>query len=286
MPINLERIRRGFQKLDRQLSKVAKKVSPENVHKFRTSSRRVETVLDELAARTDRNAEKLSKQLARIRKQAGRVRDLDIQIASLGGLKGPEANGQRSKLLQSLLEERALREKKLVKALDKKATAETHKRLKRAVSKLALSRSIDPLAITLNKLAQLGRDHVPLTEKTLHQYRIIGKRARYIAELSDKQPGAAVVVEQLKRMQDVIGDWHDWLELSDRAERLLGSVKDSALVAMLRNVTRAKFRQGVDALVEARTALSAKRVGLVSTPPSSARKPTTHDGTESTSAVA
>ena len=150
--------------------------------------------------------------------------------------------------------------------------------MKRAASKLALSRSIDPLAVTLNKLAQLGRDHVPLTEKTLHQYRIIGKRARYIAELSANQPGAALVVEQLKRMQDVIGDWHDWLELGDRAEKLLGSVKDSALVAMLRNVTRAKFRQGADALVEARTALSGKRVGLVSIPAVPSRKPLAEHG--------
>lgn len=286
MPINLERIQRGFQRLDRQLSRLAKKAAPENVHKFRTSSRRVETVLDDLAPRTDRNAEKLSKLLARIRKKAGRLRDLDIQIASLRGLKGPEANGQRSKLLQSLLEERAQREKKLVKALDNKTTAQIHKRLKRAASKLALSRSIDPLAVALNKLAQLGRDHVPLTEKTLHQYRIIGKRARYIAELSANQPGAALVVEQLKRMQDVIGDWHDWLELGDRAEKLLGSVKDSALVAMLRNVTRAKFRQGADALVEARTALSGKRVGLVSIPAVPSRKPLAEHGTETTTAVA
>src|ERR1700688_2666293 len=157
MPINPELIQRGFQRLDRQLLKLAKKAAPENVHKFRTSSRRAETVLDELAPRNDRNAQKLSKQLARIRKKAGRLRDLDIQIASLRGLKGPEANGQRSKLLQSLLEERAQREKKLVKALDKKTTAEMHKRLKRAASKLALS-NVDPLAITLNKLAQLGRD--------------------------------------------------------------------------------------------------------------------------------
>jgi len=286
MPINLERIRRSFQRLDRQLSKLAKKPAPESVHKFRTSSRRVETVLDELAPRNDRNAEKLSKLLGRIRKKAGRLRNLDIQIASLRGLKGPEANGQRSKLLQSLLEERAQREKKLVRALDKKTTTEIHKRLKRATSKLALSRGIDPLAMTLDKLAQLGRNHVPLTEKTLHQYRIIGKRARYIAELSDKQPEAAVVVEQLKRMQDVIGDWHDWLQLGDRAEKLLGGVKDSALVAMLRNVTRAKFRQGVDALVEARTALSGKRVGLVSTPLTPGRRPVAEPRVQATSAVA
>ena len=106
---------------------------------------------------------------------------------------------------------------------------------------MAISADTEPLILTA-KLAQLGRDYVPLTEKTLHQYRIIGKRARYIAELSDNEPEARRVVERLKHMQDVIGDWHDWLKLTQKAEDLIGDVRDSALVAMLRNVTQAKFR--------------------------------------------
>jgi CHAD domain-containing protein len=95
-----------------------------------------------------------------------------------------------------------------------------------------------------------------LTEKTLHQYRVIGKRARYIAELADQNPEATRIVEQLKHMQDVIGDWHDWLKLTQKAEALFGGIRDSALVALLRNVTQAKFRQSVDAVAETRTALS------------------------------
>jgi len=112
--------------------------------------------------------------------------------------------------------------------------------------------------LTLAKLAQLGRDYVPLTEKTLHQYRIIGKRARYIAELSDNEPEARRVVERLKHMQDVIGDWHDWLKLTQKAEELIGDVRDSALVAMLRNVTQAKFRQSLDAVAAIRSELAGK----------------------------
>jgi len=56
-------------------------------------------------------------------------------------------------------------------------------------------------------------------------------------------------------------DWHDWAELAARAEKLFGGVQDSALVAALRNVTRAKFRQAVVALTETRTASTAKKTG-------------------------
>ena len=60
-------------------------------------------------------------------------------------------------------------------------------------------------------------------------------------------------------MQDVIGDWHDWVQLADKAEKLFGGVQDSALVAALRNITRAKFRQAVNTLTETRAALAGKK---------------------------
>jgi CHAD domain-containing protein len=125
----------------------------------------------------------------------------------------------------------------------------------------------------LGKLAKLGRDHVTLTEKTLHQYRIIGKRARYIAELADQDAEAQRIVDQLKHMQDVIGDWHDWLKLTQKAEALFGGVRDSALVAMLRNVTQAKFRQSVDAVAETRAALAGKTSEPVQPVAAPSRKP-------------
>jgi CHAD domain-containing protein len=98
-----------------------------------------------------------------------------------------------------------------------------------------------------------------MTEKTLHQYRVVGKRARYLAEMASEDPEAKRLVDQLKRMQDVIGDWHDWLKLTQKAEGLFGEVQDSALVAALSNITRAKFRLALDALRETRSGLAGKR---------------------------
>jgi len=254
MPIDKKLSRLILEKLDRELGKLGRKPAPERVHKFRTNSRRVEALLSEVALSHQGNDAKLLKRLARLRKKAGRLRDLDVEIAALRALRFPQANGHKSQVMGALVKERAKREKKLAKASDRATIDQIRKRLRRSAKALALPANREPLALTLRKLRELSRDGAPLTEKVLHQYRIIGKRARYIAELASDDPSAKRVVDQLKHMQDVIGDWHDWLKLSQKAEKILGGVRDSPLVAMLRNVTQAKFRQSVEAVGEIRAA--------------------------------
>jgi CHAD domain-containing protein len=285
MPIDLKRSRQVFRSLARELTKLTKNPVPESIHKFRTNSRRVEALLSEVAPKLSRNDKKLLKLLSRLRKKAGRVRDLDVEIASLRSLKTPEGNGHKSEFVSALVEERTKHEQKLEKAFNRKTADEVRKRLQRAVSEIGIPKGTEPLALTLGKLSKLGREHVTLTEKTLHQYRIVGKRARYIAELADHDAEAKRIVEQLKRMQDVIGDWHDWLKLTQKAEALFGSVRDSALVAMLRNVAQAKFRQSVDAVAETRAALSSKKSELVRVAAVPSRKPSA-ESAETNTAVA
>jgi CHAD domain-containing protein len=276
MPIDQDPSHVAFRKLSRQLAKLTKKPAPENVHKFRTYSRRVEAMLEELVPKLSRNDKKLLKQLARLRKKAGRVRDLDVQIAALRSLKIPQEPGRKSQLMRTLSEERAQRERTLPENFDRKTVSQLRKRLHRAAQEMAIPENTDLLRLGMKAVLQLGRERAPLTEKTLHQYRIAGKRARYIAELAGHDPKAAQVVAQLKRMQDMIGDWHDWLKLMQRAEDLFGGVRESSLVAALQNVTRAKFREAVSALGETRMALSEK--GPVSLPPRPKPKPQAQAG--------
>lgn len=247
---------RAFSKLERQLSKLVAKPAPENVHHFRTFARRVETVLNATAPEPKRNEKKVLKLLGRLRKRAGKIRDLDVQMAALRNLKIPDDLERKSQLLQALADERIRRQARLAEALDEKSVRELRKRLKRSTN--ALPSDIEALGLAVGQLTTLHSDTVAITEKTLHQYRIAGKRARYLAELS-KQPEAVRMVEVLKRMQDLIGDWHDWLKLCERAENRFGRTHNSVLVSALRNVTQAKFRQAVNALQEARTALIFKK---------------------------
>ncbi len=259
MLLRPENIRATFRKVSRQLSKLAGKPTPENVHKFRTSSRRVEVLVADLAERRSGNDKKLLKLLARLRRRAGRVRDLDVQSAALRSLKMPEQAARKSQLIRTLAEDRAQREKRLAKSLDKKTVAEVRKRLKRAAGSLEIPKNADPLALARQELNALQVEPGAVSETTLHQYRIAGKRARYIAELADKDAEAKRLIALLNHMQDILGDWHDWVQLAESAEKLFGGVQESALVAALRNVTRAKFRQAVNTLAETRAALAAKK---------------------------
>lgn len=274
--------RASFRRLGRQLSKVARKPAAESVHRFRTSSRRVEVLVADLAEKRNGNDKKLLKLLGRLRKKAGRVRDLDVQSAALRSLKIPQEPGRKAQLTRALAEERAMREKKLIKALDKKTMAEVNKRLKRTAASLEIPKNADPLRVARRKLDELEVDQGAVSEKTLHQFRIAGKRARYIAEFAGKDAEATRLIGLLKHMQDVIGDWHDWVQLAERAEKLFGGVQDSALVAALRNIARAKFRQAVHTLTETRAALAGRKPVAVM-PPS---RESSRQGPSSSSAVA
>jgi CHAD domain-containing protein len=261
MQLDPQHTRPTFRKLTRQLSKLGRKPDAETVHKFRTVTRRVEVLVADLAQKRSRNDKKLLKLLGRLRKKAGRVRDLDVQTAALRSLKIPQEPGRKSQLMRTLGEERGKREKKLAKALDNTTVAEVRKRLKRTAGSLEIPENTDPVTMARQKVIDLELDPSAVTEKTLHQFRIAGKRARYIAELAGKNKNAEAIrlVEQLRHMQDVIGDWHDWLQLAERAEKRFGDVQGSALVAALHNVTRAKFRQAVNTLTETRAALAGKK---------------------------
>ena len=261
MPLDENLISRNFEKLERHLSKLSSNSAAESVHRFRTYSRRVEVFLDELNGKPVRNQKKLQKLLAKLRKKAGRVRDLDVQSALLRSLKTPQAPAQKSQLYRSLIDERVKREKKLSKAFDKKTVAELRKRLRRVEREIENPKSLEPVQAAKRLLNDVGHDHGPITEPVLHRYRVAVKRARYVTELAAAgRSDAQYVSEQLKHAQDVIGDWHDWLLLTERAEKLFGGVQDSALVAELRNVTRAKFREAVRALSEIKAAFNPKPV--------------------------
>jgi CHAD domain-containing protein len=257
MPFDQKLSQRSFDKLKSHLSKLPESSAPESVHRFRTYSRRVEVLLGELASDHSGNEKKLLKILAKLRKKAGKVRDLDVQSELLRSLKSPQAAEHKAQLQRFLSGERAKRQKKLIKAFDKETVAELRKRLRRAERDIEIPEKLEPVSVASGLVNQVQSDG-PMNEETLHQYRIAGKRARYVAELAGNSPEAQALVGQLKSMQDGIGDWHDWLQLTAHAEKLFGSVQDSSLVAQLRNVTRAKYREAVRVLNQTKLALSAK----------------------------
>ena len=235
-----------FVRMGRQITRLTKEMTPENVHHFRTNSRRVEAVVEQLAP-DDKSDSKLLKQLSKLRKRAGQVRDLDVQIAFLKELKIPDRQNHRAQLLQDLEQEKLRRRKKLAVSFDNDTVRKLRNRLRKAKAELKLFK-IDPLKLAFSRLPQPAS--TPLSEKELHACRIATKRARYLAELSDTAT-AKQFVEELKRAQDAVGEWHDVLKLAQRAEKLFGDVRDSSLVAALQNISRARFRRAGSTLIDA-----------------------------------
>ena len=248
MPITPERTRFVFTKLERELVTLSSERQPESVHSFRTGTRRLQTLLEDLLPQRDRNQKKLLKLLTRIRKRAGKVRDLDVQLSALRSLKTPQEPRRKTLLMQSLIELRAEHDKKLRKALDKEMVREIRQRLKRASMELNLDAARDPLATAKKMLQEATRPEGSPSDELLHQYRILIKRARYTAEYAAKSPEADRFLVQLRRVQDALGDWHDWLMLTQNAASRLEELPHSSLLAVLRNVTGSKSRRAVAVL--------------------------------------
>ncbi|MCI0355516.1 MAG: CHAD domain-containing protein [Acidobacteria bacterium] len=272
MPIDQQRTRSLFLKLNRLLSRVPAHPTPEAVHQLRTTTRRVEALLETLSSDADRNQRRLARSLKRVRRRAGRIRDLDVHQAALRSLKIGRDSTRKQQLMNQLAERRSRQERKLLKRLDAASIGDLRKRLRRAAQQVlrpangrrrakAAATNPDhrprpveePLAQALRLFAKLARETGPLTDANLHQFRTRCKRVRYVAEMGGDTREIQNVVKEFKRLQDAVGIWHDWLTLTRTADQLFAGASDSALLNALQNITRAKF---VEAL---RTASDVKR---------------------------
>lgn len=248
MAISSERSQFVFRKTERALLKLTSQQNAESVHGFRTTSLRLQALFEDLLPERNGNQKKLLKILKRIRKRAGKVRDLDVQLAALRSLKVPQEPRRKTQLMHGLIELRAQHEKKLRKILKKDTIRDIRKRLKRASKDVRPETGREALAVAQSMLNEVIRPSGPIREDVLHQYRSVVKRARYTAEFAPKSAKAAQFISQLKRLQDAVGSWHDWLTLTQAAAGRLGDVNQSSLVAALHNVTGGKFRHAVSAL--------------------------------------
>jgi CHAD domain-containing protein len=267
MAVDHQRTRHLFKKLSQLLGQNATRPHPEAVHDLRTITRRVEALLDALATEPDRNQRKLLRRLKRLRRRAGRVRDIDVQIIALRTLKIGRDSGRRAQLARHLNDRRTRRERKLQKALDRETIYNLRRRLARveravlapppapqpaaaaapsaASAKPPQQEEVQPVSLALRMFATIAKQQGAFTEATLHRFRTRSKRVRYVAEMAGDDPEANRIVSQIKRMQDAIGDWHDWLTLSQTAQKLFAEPVDGPLSAALRNITRAKFMEAI-----------------------------------------
>jgi CHAD domain-containing protein len=254
--IDQERTQGLFRRLDLLLSRTGAAPTPERVHQVRTSARRLEAILEIVYPEPTSRVEKTLRGLKRLRKRAGAVRDLDVQAAALRTLKIGRETERKARLLATLADERAAREAQFQKVIHEKKTEKLRKRLQVTAVEMAQASvppeqnghnwppvwiDFDPISASLRMFARLARQTKAITADNVHSYRTRCKRIRYVAEMAGVSPESRRIVGLLKRVQDSIGDWHDWQTLTVTAEELFSQSLDSALGSALRNLSNAKF---------------------------------------------
>ncbi len=218
------------------------------VHDTRTGTRRIEAALEaELRnAGLDRGdgSDELTKAarawerlLKTVRRAAAPVRDLDVQRKLLKAMipateagnktvaeqKPNEITVQADKLDGALKVEREHQVVRLKKNAAKWAAKLEDYFVAYSTARHPLARRCkhDAAQTALDAFARLAYEMRQLDAGNLHDFRKGAKKARYMAEQGGDDERAGMVGKALKKLQDEIGAWHDWVMLDEEAHKHL-----------------------------------------------------------------
>jgi CHAD domain-containing protein len=187
-------------------------------------------------------AKRWRNQAVKLRRALSDVREIDVHLARLAvlctslathGDYQPRSSRQslhRIGTLQSWLkQERRTAAKQLSAAMD--ARRERLLRVSREIESHFPGRDSSDkkrgAQTVLGMMDQLASDFPRLTTDSLHDFRKRVKKVRYQADLlASAEPAIASLAGVLKRMQDAIGEWHDWQDLAKLALRRFGKHSD------------------------------------------------------------
>jgi CHAD domain-containing protein len=247
MPCLHER-RKGLSRdLAKFVAKLSEDVSEKSVHRLRTTIRRLETLVDAGVPRLRRKQKKALDDLRVLRKRAGKVRDLDIQTALLGSIGNGSASADRRVLAEVLKARRERQVARLVIAVKKLDSAKLFDRLARIAEDSGPEDTLSPATLLeelqerLSQLAQEYGSRRSLKPARLHDLRIKVKLLRYRAELAQGAPGQDELIEKLRHVQGLIGEWHDWGMLAESADEHFRERVNCALLVEIRSLFAARY---------------------------------------------
>ncbi len=207
--------------------------SPKPVHKLRTGTRRVEAQLTLLSLIPglppyQKPEQKARRLLKKLRRAAGNIRDLDVQIDLIEEKTSASTEEASHQLSDTLKHQRTQAEADLLRILNKYQA-------KLTLSLESLLEALDPAksqavpATQLSSLTQswftqnIPSEAVPTDPDQLHAIRKSAKLARYIAETAPKSARTPrKLAAAFESLQQSGGEWHDWLILSEIADDKLG----------------------------------------------------------------
>ena len=259
MADELERVRKALRELGKSLQSLNGDSAPKDVHKLRTSSRRVEAIAGVLEAADGKKSRRLVKSIEPVRKAAGGVRDMDVLLADARKLARYCDGESLNHLVAHLETARQQNAGELQHALHhrRKAVLEDLKEYSKFVASVAkhaqsssrsgaqASRAQEEIhSSAMNLMRELG-DWKPLDAGNLHEFRLKVKQLRYTLQL-DAQADASLV-EALGDVQRRIGDWHDWHQLEEIARAVLIYDEDRALLDRIGETVKRRFERALAA---------------------------------------
>ena len=254
MPLNADRILKPVRQVRKLLKKMPKRPSPDEVHRLRTNTRRLEATLEAFSLDSRRNVRRLLKDLSRLRKRAGKVRDMDVLTAYASQVHPDGEQDCIVQLLEFLGAKREKRAKQLYAAVGQYGPT-VRKRLKRGSGQFKkilsgnnktasdgnaaadVAGSALSLSTELTRPARLGRAN-------LHPYRLKVKELRTVLRMSDSADRQDFV-DALGEVKDAIGEWHDWVELSSIANEVLDHGQRSELLRAVKETSDAKYQHAL-----------------------------------------
>lgn len=250
----LEKRMRGLTRdLSGTVSKVTGTPRPRDVHRLRTTIRRIESLVSYSHPDLKKKLERSLEKMADLRKRAGKVRDLDVQIGLLDTLGNGSAVRDR-KILAAILEKKRERQvQRLGSTIKKIQESKFFSRMDRIAvhAGVVKDRPLAPLEEARAQLAVMASDFGAgntLKPSQLHEARVTLKRIRYLAELAEESAEQKNFIRELKLVQDAVGEWHDWQELTDTAEKRFSDRVNCALLREARALLGARHSAATSAI--------------------------------------
>jgi CHAD domain-containing protein len=199
---------------------------------------------------------RFGKQSEKLRHALGRVREIEVWIGMLQGLRASmsESTGYIPKSTRDCMRQMERLEEQLGQKLgasEKRLVAEIEKRRD---ALLSIVEEVDetvenhgdshPFEHLVARFAAAAAEFPALNEENLHEFRKRIKTVRYLAELSPGDVACSRLAAQMKKVQTAIGEWHDWDSLARAVPRGRHS-KSAQLAELLETIAAESFEAAV-----------------------------------------
>jgi len=254
MALDRNQLLKPVRKLQKLVKKMDSHPTPGKVHDLRTNTRRFEAIFEALSPDAPGIKKSILKDLGRLRRRAGKVRDMDVLLSYASTVHLP---GEEECLVQ-LLEHLGSRRRRHAKKLHlevQRLRPELRQGLKRTpaiLSKLVRpngdglqsgAAAANATAAAVKLAAELA---VPqrLSRENLHPYRLKVKQLRNVLQMANGNPRPKFV-DDLGEVKDAIGEWHDWEELVPIAQEAVDHGNRCELLAELKRIAKGKYEHAL-----------------------------------------